>query len=209
VPGVRVGVLWLVSILVFFGGCGDTVNLRAPTSRAFVSKVERLCTVAYKQPSPKGEALGFVCGGTKDKRVDFGAVFTRRVGCSLFLTLVDSGGYRDQGCVGKVPSVATGRAFCRGDKITIWARVLPRAKMASVKLSTGLTAGAKILSLNATTQAQWGGTYFDVLNTRKPVSAMFIERDGHGRVVGRSTLFLAGPCSKYRPAETPEERAVQ
>ena len=188
-------VLCLVTILIICGGCGTVMNLRAPTARAFVAKVERRCKLAYSQPSPRGRALGFVCGSSVDKAVHFAAMFTRRVECPVFITLVASGAYRAQGCIGTAARVPEGRVTCGGDTVTIWARVLARAQYASVQLSTRVTTTSKILSLNPASQARWGGAYFEVLNARRPVTPpVLIERDRAGRVVGRSTLFRVGEC---------------
>ncbi len=188
-------VLCLVTILIICWGCGMVVNLRAPTARAFVAEVERRCELTYTHPSPRGQALGFVCGSSADKEVHFAAMFTRRVGCPVFITLVASGTYRAQGCIGTVARVPEGRVTCSGDMVTIWARVLARAQYASVRLSAKVTTTSKILSLNPAGQARWGGAYFEVLQARRPVTPVLIERDRAGRVVGRSTLLRGGGCS--------------
>jgi len=187
-------VLCLVTTLFICGGCGTVMNLRAPTSRTFVAEVERQCKLAYSQPSPRGPALGFVCGSSVDKAVHFAAIFTRRVECPVFITLVASGAYRAQGCIGTAARVPEGRVTCTSDTMAIWARVLARAQYASVQLSAKATTTSKILSLNPASQARWGGAYFEVLKTRRPVTPVLVERDRAGRVVGRSTLFRVGEC---------------
>ncbi len=190
-----IAVLCFVAILTMYGGCGGmVVNLRAPTARTFVAEVERRCKLAYTQPSPKGQALGFVCGSSADRAVHFAAMFTRRVGCPVFITLVASGAYRAQGCIGRAARIPEGRVTCKSNTVTIWARVLARAQYAGVQLGTRVTTTSKILSLNSASRARWGGAYFEVLKARKPVTPVLIERDRAGRVVGRSTLFRAGGC---------------
>lgn len=195
----------VVAALLGLCGCGQSGNAHSSivgsTPVSFVNKVERACGVMYEKPRPRGEALGFVCGEGKDKRVHFGGMFTRRVGCPIFITLVDSDRYRAQGCIGLPTTHPEGRLTCAGKILTIWARVLAKAETVNVKLSTGETSALKILSLNSATQARWGGAYFDVLMAKKlsvnGATGVLIERDGRGGSVG-GLVLTARECKSLR-----------
>lgn len=195
----------VVAALLGLCGCGQSRSARSSvvgsTPVSFVSKVERACGVMYEKPRPRGKALGFICGEGKDKRAHFGGMFTRRVGCPLFITLVDSAKYRAQGCIGLTTTRPEGRLTCLGKMLTIWARVLARARTVNVKLSTGEISASKILSLNSAAQAHWGGAYFDVLMAKKlsanGATGVLVERDGRGSSVGGVVLTARG-CGSLR-----------
>jgi len=188
------GMLCAVSLTMLFGGCGDSVSRQASSLRVSVAEAEHRCNVAYMRPRPKGEVLSFACGASGDTLGHYGAIYTRRVRCPVFITLVDSVGYRAQGCIGTAPRAPEGRVVCRGATAIVWARVLGRAHMVSVSLGRGSASVSNVLSLNAATRARWGGAYFEALHAWKPATAVLTERDREGRIVGRTSLFRSGAC---------------
>jgi hypothetical protein len=183
-------------VMLSLGGCGTGSSHPADiatTPTSFVTRVERQCGVVYTRPSIKGEALGFTCGETASG-VHFAAAFTRRLRCSLFMTLSDTDGDRFQQCLSSPPRTPRGAILCPSGRQIFAARTTPGTQSATLLMSSGQRATSRILVLNIAGREHWGGFVFDVRASRIPERAALIERGQGGRTVGHLSLTPVPGC---------------
>lgn len=195
-----VGLLLGMLLLCGCGGGGTTRQQgTASTPSAYVAKVEHQCSVAYMNPKVRGEPLGFTCGEVSTGQ-HFGAIYTRRTHCRVFITIVvDVGKYRRQGCMSSTPRRLSAGVVCESVNTPIvGARTQPQTQSATVRLSTGRESTVRVLSLDAADRARWGGLYFNVLAYGPPTNAILIERDQARRAIRRVPIAFTGLCPPWR-----------
>jgi hypothetical protein len=184
--------------LLCFSGCGSSGSRRhsvVPTPSSYIAGAEHQCGVVYGSPRVIGEPLGFMCGKAANM-TRFAVIYTRRLRCSLFATIVAGiGEDRMQGCLSSKIDSPAGTITCENDDtVAIAARTLPRARSATLLLSTGRRVTSKVFSLNETELDRWGGVYFNVLTLRTAVTALLVERDKAGHAFHRLLLVPIGRC---------------
>jgi hypothetical protein len=144
----------------------------------------------------RGEPLHFTCGRVSSGQT-FGAIYTRRPKCQVYLTIVvGAGDYRRQGCVS--PAVPRGFAVirCEADKkLVVAATTQPKTLFVTVRLVTGREFTSTVLSRSSTERARWGGVYYNVLPpSGSPSRAILMERDSARHALRRMPLTVLSRC---------------